>query len=128
MKTHNLSESKIQQNICTYLSMITHQTGIVYFSVPNEGIMSVLKMFKVPDKSCYAIVAFFKKMGLLPGVNDLVVIHRGMYYGLEVKTLTGKQSPDQVLFEKNILLAGAKYEVVRGIEDVQRVLRGWNIL
>ena len=128
MKKHTLSESKIQQNICTYLSMIAHQTGIVYFSVPNEGIMSVLKMFKVPDKSCYAIVAFFKKMGLLPGVSDIVIIWRGMAFCMEVKNERGKQSPDQVLFQSNIVKAGAKYEVVRGIEDVQRVLREWGIM
>ena len=108
--------------------MIAHKTGIVYFSVPNEGIMTVLMMFKVPKVTCYKIISYFKKLGLLPGTNDLVLVHRGMYYGLEVKTAVGIQSHEQTLFQKNIIKAGGKYEVVRGIEDVQRVLKMWGIL
>ena len=122
------SESTIQTNICTYLSLIAHQTGIVYFSVPNEGIMTVLKMFKVPKITCIKIVAYFKKLGLLPGVSDLIIIWKGKAYCMEVKIKDGKMSLEQQLFKKNILVAGGKYEVVRGIEDVQRVLKMWGIL
>ena len=123
-----MTESTIQTNICTYLSMIAHQTGIVYFSVPNEGIMTVLMMFKIPKVTCYKIISYFKKLGLLPGTNDLVLVHRGMYYGLEVKTAVGIQSHEQVLFMENIIKAGGKYEVVRGVEDVQAILKEWGIL
>ena len=122
-----MTESKIQQNICQYLSMISNRYKFVFFSVPNESLMMVLKMFKVPDKSCYAIVAFFKKMGLLPGTSDIVLVWHGMTYCMEVKTPTGTQSPAQKLFESNILKAGGKYEIVRGIYDVESCLREWGI-
>ena len=123
-----INESQIQQQICAYLSLIAHKTGIVYFSVPNESLMMVLKTFKVPEIACYAIVAYFKKIGMLSGVNDLVIIHKGMYYGLEVKTAKGKQKPEQKLFERNILKAGGKYEIVRSLEDAERQIREWGIL
>ena len=123
-----MTESKIQQNICQYLSMISRQCNFVFFSVPNESLMMVLKMFKVPDKSCYAIVAFFKKMGLLPGTSDIVLIWHGMAFCMEVKTDTGKQSQEQILFMNNILKAGGKYEIVRSACDVQEVLRKWGIV
>ena len=123
-----MTESKIQQNICQYLSMISNRYKFVFFSVPNESLMMVLKMFKVPDKSCYAIVAFFKKMGLLPGTSDIVLVWHGMTYCMEVKTPTGTQSQEQILFMNNILKAGGKYEIVRGASDVQEVLRKWGIV
>ena len=122
------NESTIQTNICTYLSLIAHTTGIVYFSVPNEGIMTVLMAFKIDKITCFKIVKHFKKLGLLPGTNDLVLVHMGMYYGLEVKTAVGVQSPEQVRFMDNVRKAGGKYEVVRGIEDVQEILKEWGIL
>lgn len=84
--------------------------------------------FKVDKVTCYKIVAHFKKMGLLPGTNDLVIVHNGKYYGIEVKTDKGIQKPDQIRFEKNIIKAGGKYEIVRSVEDVVEVLREWEII
>ena len=122
-----MSESKIQQNICTYLSMIAHQTGIVYFSVPNElyGAGKSKKKLTGPE---YGMINKYKSMGLLPGVSDLIIIWQGKAFCMEVKTATGKQSSDQILFESNIVKAGGKYEVVRGIDDTQRVLKLWGIM
>ena len=90
--------------------------------------MTVLMAFKVDKITCFKIVKHFKKLGLLLGTNDLVLVHRGMYYGLEVKTAVGVQSKDQILFQKNIIKAGGKYEVVRSVEDVQAILKEWGIL
>ena len=123
-----INESQIQQNICTFLSLIAHQTGIVYFSVPNEGIMSVLMGFKVDKITCIKIVEHFKKMGLLPGTSDIVIIHKGLAYCLEVKKPGGKQSKNQKLFEKNILAADGKYEIVYSLDDCTNILCEWGIL
>lgn len=123
-----ISESQIQQNICTYLSLIAHQTGLVFFSVPNEGIMSVLIGFKIDKITCIKIVEHFKKMGLLPGTSDIIIIHKGLAYCLEVKKPGGKQSPNQKLFEKNVLIAGGKYEIVYSLYDAEKQVKEWGIL
>ena len=123
-----INESQIQQNICTFLSLITHTTGIVYFSVPNEGIMGVLKMFKIDKVTCFKIVNHFKKMGLLPGTSDIVIIWRGMAYCLEVKKPNGKQSADQKLFMRNVIAAGGKYEIVYSLDGCKSQLKEWGIL
>ena len=73
-------------------------------------------------------MAFFKKMGLLPGTSDIVLIWHGMAFCMEVKTDTGKQSQEQILFMNNILKAGGKYEIVRSACDVQKILRVWEII
>lgn len=108
--------------------MLAVQKGIVFFSVPNESLMMVLTMFKVPKKICYQIVSFFKKMGLLPGVSDIILIHKGKAYFMEVKTDSGTQSQDQVRFEHNVNKAGCEYTVVRSVGDVIGCLSGWGIM
>jgi len=123
-----MTESQIQQNICTFLSLIAYQTGIVYFSVPNEGIMSVLIAFKVPKVTCFKIVNHFKKMGLLPGTSDIIIIYRGMAYCLEVKKPGEKQSKDQILFMRNVIASGGRYEIVYSLDDAKKQLIKWGIL
>ena len=123
-----MTEAKRQTAICQYLSMIARQKKFIYFSVPNESLMMVLTIFKIPKQTRYQIVIFFKKMGLLPGVSDIIIIHKGKAYGLEVKTDTGTQSPDQILFEKRMIECGGKYEIARGVEDVVKVLKEWGIV
>jgi len=123
-----MTESQIQQNICTFLSLIAYQTGIVYFSVPNEGIMSVLIAFKVPKVTCFKIVNHFKKMGLLPGTSDIIIIHKGMAYCLEVKKPGGKQSKDQILFMRNVIASGGRYEIVYSLDGAKKQLIKWGIL
>ena len=123
-----INESQIQQNICQYLSLISYQTGIVFFSVPNEGIMSVLMSFKVDKITCIKIVEHFKKMGLLPGTSDIVIIHKGLAYCLEVKKLGAKQSKDQILFMRNVIAAGGKYEIVHSLYEAEKQVKEWGIL
>lgn len=123
-----MNESTIQTNICTFLSMITHKTGIVFFSVPNEGIMGVLTMFKVDKVTCFKIVNHFKKMGLLPGTGDIIIVWRGLAFCMEVKTATGKQSNDQKLFERNFIASGGKYEIARSLDQAKQQLIDWGIL
>lgn len=123
-----IPESTIQQQIISYLSLMASRYHFVFFSIPNEGIMTVLKMFKVPDKQCYMIVSYFKKMGLLPGVSDILILHQGKAYCMEVKDETGTQSQDQVRFEKNVNDTGIPYELVRSVEDAGWWLREWGIV
>ncbi len=108
--------------------MISNNYNFIYFSVPNEGIIAVLKMHKIDKVTCYKIIAHFKKMGLLPGVSDLIIIHNGNAYCMEVKTDTGVQLVSQERFEERVLEVGGKYGIVRSIEDVTGQLKEWGIM
>lgn len=129
-----MTESNLQENICNYLSMICQRWGFIYFSVPNEGIMTVLKMFKVPDRSCYAIINFFKKIGLLPGTSDIILLHHSRAYCLEVKlpkyrdTEKHGQSKAQIIFEANVTKTNVPYQIVYGHKDVEIALKEWGIV
>lgn len=46
----------------------------------------------------------------------------GQHIGIEVKTKTGKQSPEQKRWQDNIIASGGIYILARCVEDVERVL------
>ena len=126
--TFQLPESTIQQTIISYLSAMALRYHFIFFSVPNEGIMTVLMAHKVPKLECVKIVSYFKKMGLLPGVSDIIIGYQGKMYCMEVKDHKGTQSKAQVIFENNAGKTGIPYELVRSVEDADRVMRGWGIV
>lgn len=44
---------------------------------------------------------------------------------IEMKTKTGRQSPEQKIFQRYFEAAGGQYEIVRTFEDFQRVVGGY---
>jgi hypothetical protein len=54
-----------------------------------------------------------------PGSPDIIVVHVGRPYFLEVKRPGSYQSPEQKGFQARAEKVGALYAVVRSIEDVQ---------
>jgi hypothetical protein len=56
--------------------------------------------------------------GLGPGSADLIICAFGLFVGMEVKTPTGKQSPDQIEWEQRITRwGGGQYVLVRSVQD-----------
>lgn len=59
------------------------------------------------------------------GISDIIVIHRGIFYAIEVKRENeklGKLSEDQANFGANVVNNGGIYVVARCVEDVKKVL------
>jgi len=52
------------------------------------------------------------------GLPDVNVIAGGIYFGLEVKSAIGRQSPDQKKMQELIEKHGGKYAIVRSVEEV----------
>jgi len=52
------------------------------------------------------------------GVADLLIIHQGQPVFIELKTAKGRQSPDQILFEKHCDEHAVEYAVVRSVDDI----------
>lgn len=78
------------------------------FAVPNGGARSKATAGKL------------KAEGVVPGVSDLILLHRNSRYGallIEIKTDKGKQSTKQKEWQKAMEEAGYKYVVVHSIEE-----------
>lgn len=101
------SEGDIQNSICEYLEMkrrfFFRVNNIPAFNKGANGQVTMRRLPKYTPK----------------GVPDIIVVAGGIFYGLEVKSKVGKQSPDQKEFEANLKKHGGQYHVVRSIEDVQ---------
>ena len=60
-------------------------------------------------------------LGSYPGLSDLVAVKGGRVVHIELKRPTGKQSQDQVQFQRDIEAAGGEYLVARGVADVEHL-------
>ena len=88
---------------------------MTFFSVPNE--------LGGHGKAAMLRTARLKRIGLRPGVADLVVmLPGGKVVFVEVKTKTGRQSENQKDFQEKCFDLGFAYHLVRSVEDVQNCL------
>lgn len=58
---------------------------------------------------------------LMPGSPDIYVLEDGCLTAIEAKTKTGRQSPDQLAFQRAFEKAGGRYFVVRCLDDAMRI-------
>jgi hypothetical protein len=72
--------------------------------------------------------AILKGMGLVAGVPDVVAIHQGRVYGLELKAEGGKPTPKQVETIAAMQMAGAVTGVAVGIDEALAWLEGHELL
>jgi hypothetical protein len=115
-------ESTIQEQIVEFMSAISRKYHFIFFAVPNEAMMSTGK------KRLHALMAKFKRMGLTPGVSDLVIGHRGRMYCMELKSQRGRQSDNQKIFEAWARSCGVPYEIVRSLNGAIACLKLWGIV
>ena len=55
------------------------------------------------------------------GSADIFVVKNGNIFGLEIKTLSGKQSEWQEVWQKEFQNAGGIYILCRSIDDVMKI-------
>ena len=89
---------------------------VVWFAVPNGE-------WRTP-----AAGARLKATGVVAGVADLGLIIKGRTYLLELKTRTGRQSPEQMAFAAAAEAAGATYAIARTPEQAKAILSSWGAL
>ena len=115
-------ESDIQIQIVEYLTLMAPSRGFFFFSCPNEA------MGQARGKGGLARMAKLKRMGLRPGVADLVIIKAGRAYFLEVKRHDGKMSVNQKEFAILTLSHDALYAVVYSFDEALKTLQSWDIV
>ena len=55
------------------------------------------------------------------GTPDIILVHKGIFYGIEVKAEKGIQSTNQVDFQKDLEKHGGKYFIARSIDDAEQI-------
>ena len=100
------------------LLLLNAAPKVFWFHVPNEG------------RRAKRTVAFQKRLGMLPGVADLVIVMPGGWVCfLELKRAKGGVvSKEQKSFRKLCDAAGSPYAIATTPEEVESILRGWGAL
>lgn len=63
-----------------------------------------------------------KRMGVRPGIPDLVFIIQGRCIGVELKADKGRQTPAQTAMQIEWIDAGGDYFVARGVDEALEIL------
>ena len=71
--------------------------------------------------------AQIKAAGARNGTPDMLFVHLGRAYWIELKTKTGRVSPAQQECHAGLKQAGAEVAICRSIEDVEAALLRWSI-
>jgi len=108
-------EARLQKAVLQYL-MLAGVDKMVYFHPANEG------------RRTLRTGAYLKSLGMLPGVADLVMIHDGRAYFLELKAAGQKPSPTQWDFAERIGEAGGAWAYADNINQAITILRGWGLV
>lgn len=93
--------------------------GAIIHHSPNEQAMSGLSR-----EMAARITAKLKKMGMVPGFADLVVMWRSRMLLVEVKAGSA-QSNSQREFQANAEANGVRYVLVRSVDDAAAAARSW---
>jgi hypothetical protein len=56
------------------------------------------------------------------GVPDRLIIYKGAVIAVEVKTISGKLTSNQMREHKKLILAGMRVETVYGFDDVDKLI------
>ncbi len=99
-------ESKIQAAVLRYL----HEQGVFAWRQNNLAIFD-------PKMNGY------REHNGLRGVPDILAVINGRFVGFEIKTPKGRQSADQLLFQKRVERHGGKYFIIRSLDDVKIALK-----
>jgi hypothetical protein len=107
------SEDAIQQEIVMWYRnnycLKKHDPRNLIFSVPNDSKDAKEQMRKIAT-------------GLFSGVSDLIMIHFGNVYFIEVKTDVGRQSDKQKEFQTLVENQGFKYYLIKSLEKFKEIV------
>ena len=108
-------EEKCQQAVCKHLRW-RGVPGLVWFSIPNGG-------YRTPREA-----QVLKATGVRAGVSDLVLLHAGKSYALELKTPKGRATDAQIQFLDDWRAAGGEGMICHGLDEALGTLEGWGLL
>lgn len=110
MSKNYQSENALQQQCYMWFNNTYPQYRGCLFAVPNGGARSGIEG------------KLFKETGLVPGVSDMLLMISGYTYCIEMKTIIGFQSENQIKWQKTIERNGFKYYIVRTLEEFKTIV------
>lgn len=108
-KSHNKSKSQPESKIVKSILQYLHTVGVFAWRNNTTGVYDPTRKI-------------FRKKVVKRGVSDILGLHGGKFLAIEVKTKTGKLSPEQEQFIDDVNKRGGLAFVARSIDDVALAL------
>lgn len=112
---HTQSEAQLHRAAARYLSLALGRAA-VWSTVGHGAALGAT----VRDRAVRG--ARLKAMGVRPGVADIYIAWLGGTLWIELKSARGRQSPDQVEFQKRVEAIGHHYRVAYSLDGVMMAL------
>ena len=109
------AEQLIQRAVCQHLRR-RGASGLVWFHVPNGGRRRPVE------------AAIFSGLGVRPGVADLILLHDGRAFALELKADGGRPTAAQKRFLSDFRAAGGEASIANGLDQALQTLEAWDLL
>jgi hypothetical protein len=116
-------EAQDQRALCQHLA-IRGVPGLVWFAVPNGSKLGG----KVSAKGIAIQGAINKGLGVKRGVSDLIFLHDGKFYALELKAEGRTPTAEQLEFIDRVNAAGGFACWCAGLDRALAVLERWGLL
>jgi VRR-NUC domain len=113
-KRDSNAEARLQAAIVQYIRDAAPQCLV--FHVHNGGLRSKSELSRM------------RWQGVVAGIPDLVLVAPGgNTHFIEVKTPTGRLSPDQIAIHDHLVALGTPPAIARSIDDVRRAFAAWGL-
>lgn len=93
----------------------TARPGVIFWHTPNG------------EKRDMATAIKLRRMGVLPGVSDLIIMDGRCFFAMEVKAPGERPTPEQLIFLNTFHATGGKTAVVDSVLQAERHFIEWNI-
>tara|TARA_R110000796_G_scaffold251460_1_gene382916 strand:- start:355 stop:690 length:336 start_codon:yes stop_codon:yes gene_type:complete len=105
-----MSEDRLTQECYLWFHAQYPDFRSLLFHVPNGGARNAREGAKM------------KTMGVTRGVSDFIFLWKGRAFFIELKTLSGTQSKDQLIWEEDVKLHGFDYYIIRTLTDFKKTI------
>lgn len=111
-KSPKMNEDNLQSKCYQWFWNTYPNHRRLLFHVPNGGFRTKVE------------AARFKAMGLLAGVPDLLLLQApARLYAFELKTSTGRLSPEQAKLHETWAVAGVEVQIIRSLDEFQQAIK-----
>lgn len=98
--------------------------GVVFWHTPNGAMLGG----KRNRKGISIQGSIMKGLGVRAGVSDIVALHDGKFFALELKAPGGRATEAQLEFIADVEKAGGFTAVAEGVDQAVSALEGWGLL
>lgn len=122
-RAYSPSENEIHRAVVEHLRRRATK-GVIFWHTPN-GMKAGGKRSK---KGVPIQASIMAGLGVRAGVADLILVHRGSVYALELKSSTGRPTVAQMEFMSEFRAAGGQGVICHDIDKALRCLEIWGLI